>query len=216
MAESTITIEQFLQLPSVTSGDMLSCDQEREQHLLAALRLVTLPGQVVECGVYKGNTINLIAEHFANDTVWGFDSFEGLPEAWFLKKGSTSTKWPKGAFSIGSQFPLVRDNVQLVKGWFSETLQSWAELHPSQIKFLHVDCDLYASTVDVLTTLSAQIVPGTVIVFDELFHWGSPQVYSNWEAGEWKALMEWASQFDRRFVPATRNRYMQCAVVVTK
>src|SRR5437868_900632 len=39
-------------------------------------------GHVVEFGVFKGGTIRYIAAKDPNRTVHGFDSFEGLPEAW--------------------------------------------------------------------------------------------------------------------------------------
>lgn len=37
---------------------------------------------VLEFGVAGGYTLNLIGSFFPDVTVWGFDSFEGLPQSW--------------------------------------------------------------------------------------------------------------------------------------
>ena len=68
----------------------------------------------LEFGVASGNTINYISK-FTNEKVYGFDSFEGLPEKW--RDG-----FDKGAFNRGGYLPKVNDNVELIKGWFNETL----------------------------------------------------------------------------------------------
>src|SRR5690349_16469603 len=47
-----------------------------------AERLHPAHGFQLEFGVYSGTTINRIAEADYSRTVWGFDSFEGLPERW--------------------------------------------------------------------------------------------------------------------------------------
>lgn len=41
------------------------------------------------------------------------------------------------------------------------------------LSYLHVDCDLYAGSRDALTLLSHKIVPGTVILFDELVNYNT-------------------------------------------
>jgi hypothetical protein len=51
--------------------------------------------------------------------------------------------------------------------------------------YIHVDCDLYASTRDALLYLSPLIQPGTVLVFDELIN------YPRFAEHEVKALWEW-------------------------
>ena len=82
----------------------------------AMLREVRHPdGLHLEFGVYKGDSINHFAELTPGTTWYGFDSFEGLPEAWTL--GAKA-----GAFSIGGHLPPVRANVRLTKGFFDATL----------------------------------------------------------------------------------------------
>jgi Macrocin-O-methyltransferase (TylF) len=81
--------------------------------------------------------------------------------------------------------PKVPANVTLVKGWFEDTLPKFLAKNPGPVAFLHVDCDLYSSTSCVFGFLSDRLVPGTVILFDELLG------YPGWQQGEWKALREW-------------------------
>ncbi len=43
---------------------------------------VTLRGAFLEMGVCTGKTINFIAALNPEERIWGFDSFDGLPEQW--------------------------------------------------------------------------------------------------------------------------------------
>jgi len=185
---------------------------ERLEHLKQALTYVDITGSILEFGVFQGKTLRLIANFFKNEPVWGFDSFEGLPEDW-TKNEQGPIEYSKGHFSV-SAMPKVPDNVNLVKGWFNETLPEWLKNNTENIKFLHLDADLYSSTKDVLTLLNSRIVPGTVIVFDEMYPWRNINQYQNWAEGEYRALKEWLEIHNREFVPLLRNRYNQCSMKV--
>jgi hypothetical protein len=120
----------------------------------------------LEFGVASGNTINYISQ-FTNDLVYGFDSFEGLPEKW--RDG-----FDKGAFNRNGNLPNVNSNVVLVKGWFNETIPNFIKNMKNQnkkISFIHIDCDLYSSTKYILDTLKDYIDNDCVIVFDELVNY---------------------------------------------
>jgi len=139
-------------------------------------------GLILEFGVASGNTINIIANAAGNREVHGFDSFEGLPEDW---TGHLETK---GSFSTKGILPKVRSNVTLHKGWFSETISKFKEQHTDTIAFLHIDCDLYQSTREVLWSLADKLVEGTVIEFDEYFN------YPNWQQHEFRAWQEFVKE----------------------
>jgi hypothetical protein len=185
--------------------------EDREQHLIEAMSFVNIEGNILEFGVFNGTTINIISNIFSKDTVWGFDSFEGLPEDW--KTNNKKLKWPKGHFKV-NELPTVNKNVNLVKGWFDKTLLSWVNNNTSNIKLLHIDCDLYSSTKTVLSLLNHLIVPGTVIIFDEMYNWKNPKDYSLYYEGEYKALYEWLNEYNREVEILSRNNYMQCAMRV--
>lgn len=145
-----------------------------------ALEEVTIPdGLHLEFGVYKGASINRLAGLRPGVRFHGFDSFRGLPEAW--NAGAL-----KGAFSVRGRLPPVRDNVELVPGFYDATLPPFAAANAGRrIAFMHVDCDLYSSTKCVLGNLRELIAAGTVIVFDEFFN------FPNWRnSGECKAFMD--------------------------
>jgi hypothetical protein len=95
-------------------------------------------GLFCEFGVYQGSSINYIAERI-NTRIYGFDSFQGLPEHW--RDG-----FSKGAFGLDAQqLPRCAANVELVVGTFRDTLPKFATDHPDNVSFLHIDCDLYSS-----------------------------------------------------------------------
>jgi hypothetical protein len=81
----------------------------------------------------------------------------------------------KGVYKLHG-LPMVRGNVKLVKGYFQDTLQKFLEEYLEKVAFIHVDAVLYSSTKCVLDALARnnRLQNGTVIRFDELFH------YPNW------------------------------------
>lgn len=153
-------------IPFKTSKEVLlsALEQTRKQD-----------GLILEFGVWKGNTLRSIA-HAAGQKVYGFDSFQGLPENWRAGMGA-------GVFAL-KRPPRVPANAELVVGWFNETLDPFLVSHPGPIKFLHIDCDLYSSTLTVLNKCIDRLTTGSVIVFDEYFN------YAGWREGEFRAFQE--------------------------
>lgn len=118
----------------------------------------------LEFGVWKGTTISYIAG-FTERTIYGFDSFEGLPESWRPGFG-------EGAFNEQGRLPSVPNHVELIKGWFNETLPPFLTQHiRKQISFVHLDADLYSSTKTVLSSIAPFLASDAVLVFDELVNY---------------------------------------------
>ncbi len=135
----------------------------------------------LEFGVHRGRTVNHLASHLPGETVHGFDVFTGLPEDW-------RTGFTKGLFAV-EQLPEVRPNVELIKGLFCDTLPTFLATRPNaMVALLHVDCDLYSSTVDVFESLGPLLVPGSIVCFDE--YWN----YPGWRMHEFKAWREWVGK----------------------
>lgn len=171
-------------------------------HAIAAAGLED--GLVLEFGVFSGTT----ARYIHDKTGWhieGFDSFEGLPDAWRDGYG-------RGAFAR-SKPPDLGPNINLHVGWFEDTLNPFvANLSGSRhsIRYLHIDCDLYSSTKTVFDNLGDFIVEGTVIVFDEYFN------YTGWQEGEFKAFQEFVATNSLGYDYLTYNHeHQQVAVVIT-
>ena len=136
----------------------------------------------LEFGVASGSTINYISK-FTNEKVYGFDSFFGLPEKW--RNG-----YDKGAFNMEGCLPKVNDNVQLIKGWFKDTLPDFLRKHNKKVSFVHLDADLYSSTKYVLDELRPYFEKDCVVVFDELINF--PEFDSN--TSELKAFYDFTNE----------------------
>lgn len=123
------------------------------------------PVSYLEFGVFKGDTLrhwSRLLKH-PDSTLCGFDSFEGLPEDW----GSLD----KQLFSVEGRMPRFDDpRVRLFKGWFSDTVPPFVkDFRPSPTLVLHLDADLYSSTIFVLRQFRPFLKPGVVLIFDEFF-----------------------------------------------
>lgn len=147
-------------------------------------------GLILEFGVASGGSIGWFAKHFKGSAIYGFDSFEGLPEDWNL--GNTVLK--KGHFTTKGKTPEV-EGVTFVKGWFENTLPDFLEKHDSYLKIIHLDADLYSSTKYVLEQVKERLVPGTFILFDELTHFPNHPQYAHNRQHEYKAFMEFCQTY---------------------
>jgi predicted O-methyltransferase YrrM len=159
-------------------------------------------GLFLEFGVYTGETARHIAKYVPQQSkLYAFDSFEGLPEG-----GAHHLK--KGKFDRSGVLPQVPENVELVVGWYDETLPKFCKKHPETVSFIHVDCDIYPSTKTVFDCLGNQITDGTIICFDEFYN------FRGWRDHEIKAFEEFiaGSGFEFEFVGWTDGR--QAAVKI--
>jgi hypothetical protein len=205
LSAAELTIEDFQQAP------VYEC---RTDHLYHSLQLAPSRGHVLEFGVFQGGSLNWLAQwcrERQDPRVFGFDSFEGLPHAWVRTK--SGDQYDAGHFALAG-LPSVVENAVLVPGFFDATLGPWLAEHPGPAAFIHNDSDLYSSTLLTLRLLNGRILPGTIIVLDDLCSWTNPAAYDNWEEGEWKALREWMSEFDRRIAVLSRNQVMGAAIEV--
>jgi len=165
-----------------------------------AMSLARPDGLFLEFGVAGGHTIRCIAGHHAG-TVYGFDSFEGLPEDW-------RTNYPKGVFADQKPRGLPA-NVSLIVGWFSETLPDFVKSINAPISFMHIDCDLYSSARCIFDNLKRHIAPGCVIVFDEYFN------YPGWREDEFRAFHEFLDEtgLSYRYVGFVPSHQQVCVVL---
>lgn len=153
----------------------------------------------LEFGVFSGRSINIIAKETPDAEVYGFDSFEGLPERW--REG-----FETGAFAR-TELPEVHPNVKLIKGWFDETLPEFASKLSSPVGFLHIDCDLYSSTKTIFRELGPHFADEVIIAFNEYLN------YPGWEQHEFKAFQEFihSSEFEYEYIACVPS-HQQVAV----
>jgi len=154
-----------------------------DQNLGYAIQQVKIEGLFLEFGVYNGRTLNQIHDMSGGKIVYGFDSFEGLPEEW--------NGLGKGFFKTTKPTP-INDKVILVDGLFEETLPKF---NKSTVAFMHVDCDIYSAAKTVFDNFKDHIVSGTVIVFDEYYS------YPDFRDHEYKAFKEFLEQTGKKCRP---------------
>ena len=153
---------------------------DRESLIRFAMERCSAEGMVLEFGVYMGLSLRVIAG-CTPEPVYGFDSFQGLPEDWTRQQ-------KKGRFDLEGKLPKFEEpNVRLVRGRFDETLPAFLAQHPGPVRFLHIDCDLYSSAATVFAHVGTRIASGSVILFDEYFN------YPGWEQHEFRAFQEFVT-----------------------
>jgi O-methyltransferase len=164
---------------------------ERMYALYEATRYVVargVPGDVVECGVWKGGSAMLAAltldrlEH-RERTLHLFDTFAGMTEPtdadgqaalreWQEKDRGDHNEWCYSsreeveANMRSTGYPAER--MTLVEGKVEETLPERA---PEGIALLRLDTDWYESTRHELEHLYPLIEPGGVLILDDYGHW---------------------------------------------
>ena len=155
-------------------------------------------GLILEFGVRHGTSIRQLAS-LTSKPIYGFDSFEGLPEDWHQES--------KEVYSTRGKIPKVPAHVTLIPGWFDQTLPLFLEKQGENVALINIDCDIYSSTKTVLDLLSARIKKGTIIIFDEYI--GN----LHWEEDEHKAFMESIDQYHWNYEYLFYSAYTKQAVV---
>ena len=153
------------------------------------------PIDYIEFGVYRGDTIRwwVANNRHPESRFAGFDCFEGLPEEW--------EKAPKGTFSVFGEIPKVADpRCSFVKGLFQDTLPGWlmGREFPMRI-VLHLDADLYSSSLLVLTQILPSLKKDDIIIFDEFCSY----------LHEYRALVDATTAYPMRFKALAHTLFRQ-------
>lgn len=145
-------------------------------------RIITLPGHVVECGVFKGTSLvrwasyREVLESPHSRRIVGFDTFGAFPETAYADDQALRERFiaAAGGMSLSAeelQQVLAHKglrNVELVAGDILETVPRYVETHPAfKIALLHIDTDIYEPAKAALETFYDRIVPGGLLVFDD-------------------------------------------------
>lgn len=134
-------------------------------------------GYYFEFGCHEANTMRMAwkhTRHLFNWTYVAFDSFQGFPEpsemdrSEVFQKGRCATseeEFIRRVVAAG----MPRRQLWTVHGFYNESLTDSRRnsLLPMKAAVIYIDCDLYASTVDVLKFIVPFLQPGTILVFDD-------------------------------------------------
>ena len=139
---------------------------------------LSVPGDVVECGVYNGGSAALMASICTRSSqdrkIWLFDSFEGLPQPTENdgQKAQGCYWWCHGDLSmvkgILGKLGIPESRTRIVKGWFHDTFPS---VDIPAIALLHIDADWYESVKLCFERFYDSVRPGGFIVIDDYGHW---------------------------------------------
>ena len=136
---------------------------------------------IAEAGIGIGCTfvyLSSLAERIGTRIV-GFDSFKGFPEIENskdkrlfgrpVKKGdlnySSVSSLKKRLKNSGIKEDFINNNVELVEGYFEDSLKNFG--NKKKIFFLHLDVDLYSSYKICLEKLWNNVIAGGIVCFDE-------------------------------------------------
>lgn len=117
----------------------------------------------LEFGVANGGSFYWWLEHHNNQdsTFHGFDTFSGLPEDWGAFK--------KGDMNNGNEVLKTNDTrAHFYQGLFQQTLPGFLKTFKNDKQtVIHMDADLYSSTLFTLTSFAPYLKKGDIIFFDE-------------------------------------------------
>jgi len=144
-------------------------------------KIVHVPGDIVECGVFKGGSLIQFAsfrellENEKSRKIIGFDAFGSFPAP--PSREDSDIKSDKDFIqgwneSFAEEFLTKEDiydslahkgigNVELVAGDIMETVEQYVKEHPAmRISLLHIDVDVYHPAKQALDVLYPLVVRG--------------------------------------------------------
>jgi O-methyltransferase len=128
------------------------------------LQAKRLPGDFIECGVFRGGTALLEATVIRDRPLHLFDSFTGMPpdteKTESFRPGDFNRTSEQHVAALLSAFPTVKIHA----GFIPDTFKG---LDVPTVAWAHVDVDLYRSVRDCIEWIYPRLAPGGVIVFDD-------------------------------------------------
>jgi hypothetical protein len=145
-------------------------------------KIIHLPGEIVECGVFKGNSLIRLAtfrdalENPFSRKIIGFDIFGKFPETNYEDDKVYLNKFVNAAGeesiskeALNSIFKNKNiENFEFIKGDILQTVPHFKKTQPhTKIALLHIDTDIYEPAKIILDYFYEMVVPGGIIMFDD-------------------------------------------------
>lgn len=154
-----------------------------------------IPGDIVECGVWKGGCSMLMALSLESTVreLYLYDTFEGMPKPSEVDGVEASKQWKKGwcysaITEVKYNMSLIDHscNIQYVKGMVQDTIPGTI---PGKIAVLRLDTDWYNSTLHELIHLYPLLSKGGVLLLDDYGYWKGQRDAADEYFGAKKPLM---------------------------
>lgn len=182
MSETERVIRSYEELVEfITASKITMVNKAEFNTVLRHLEKIDqIPGDIVECGVWRGGFAIFLASLFQDRNIWVCDSYEGfqplegarhkyekerhVPEYTHNADGplAISLEEVKSNFE---KFGFVDDpRIKFLKGFVKDTLPN-SDIE--NVAVLRVDVDAYSATLEVLEELYHKVNSGGYIIFDD-------------------------------------------------
>lgn len=144
------------------------------QELAQRLEREKIPGDFVECGVYRGGSAGVLGYEAIRSKfsrkLWLYDSFAGMPET--VEKDDDSSRALTGSY-IGSEqqtrrimhrLKVPEEQYTIVVGLFEDTFPVAEQV---KIALLHIDCDFYSPVKLSLEKFYDLVQPGGYVLLND-------------------------------------------------
>jgi hypothetical protein len=153
-------------------------------HLELFQRSSSVRGEIMECGVFKGNSLfrwikfrDLLENTFSRKII-AFDVFGAFPSTAYepdQQKRQAFIDETNGGVGVSLEeinsilaHQGLHKNVELVKGDILKTLPEYLRQHPElKLSLVHIDVDIYEPTKLALELLFEHVSSGGIIVLDD-------------------------------------------------
>lgn len=170
------------------NGFYATADPSRFGKFMTHLELFKLsssiPGEIVELGVFKGNSffrwikLREVLEQTKSRKIIGFDVFGEFPETDFENDKSRREAFiDETNGGVGISFEEINEllekqnlkkNVDIIKGNILITLDKYLDENPHlKISLLHIDVDIYEPVKHILEKLYHRVTKGGIIILDD-------------------------------------------------
>ncbi|MFW3341616.1 TylF/MycF/NovP-related O-methyltransferase [Aliarcobacter butzleri] len=145
-------------------------------------KIVNLPGAVIECGLFKGNSFfrfahfrDLLESRYSRKII-GFDIFGTFPKTNFEEDKKYLENFTNSAgessIDINEIEKIMKykklENYEFVKGDINKTIPEYCKNNEHlKIALLHIDTDVYEPAVTILENMYDRVVRGGIIMFDD-------------------------------------------------
>ena len=166
--------------PVYSSQEVLNLTYELTQ------KVANVEGDLIECGVAAGSQLAMmkkwVIDNNSTKKVFGYDSYKGIPFATIedesqpgigtidqsklglLVTTGVSSHSKESVMLNFSNWNISLDNVELIEGWFEETIPL---SNHKKISLLRLDGDLYSSTKVCMDFLFSKLQSGGILIIDD-------------------------------------------------
>jgi hypothetical protein len=148
-----------------------------------------VPGEIIECGVFKGESLTRLAQFRKilgtddNSKIIGFDNFnDEYPNTSYDEDQPQRKHWIETAGSSSikvEQLTKVFDfhnftNYEFIAGDICKTVPDYFKKNPGiKVSLLNIDCDFVEPTYTALKTIWPHMSEGGVVLLDNYGGWGT-------------------------------------------